>query len=119
MVKRVHQRVIGTAADGRPYAANDPHLLTWVHHTLVDCFLRSYRRYGAEPITAADADRYVAEMAVLADEFGAEPAARSVAELRAWFRAEQPRCTPPARPATRSGSSCSRRSRSSAGPPTA
>jgi uncharacterized protein (DUF2236 family) len=90
MVKRVHQRVVGTAGDGRPYAANDPHLLTWVHHTLVDSFLRSHRRYGAEPVTAAEADRYVAEMAVLADEFGAEPAARSVAELRAWFRAEKP-----------------------------
>lgn len=89
-VKRVHERVIGVAPDGRPYAANDPHLLTWVHHTLVDSFLRSYRRYGAESLTDADADRYVAEMAVLADEFGAEPAARSVAELRAWFLAERP-----------------------------
>ena len=90
MVKRVHVRVQGTARDGRPYSANDPHLLTWVHHTLVDSFLRSYRRYGADPIGTVDADRYVAEMAVLADEFGAEPAARSVAELRAWFRAEKP-----------------------------
>ncbi|MGZ4728865.1 MAG: oxygenase MpaB family protein [Acidimicrobiales bacterium] len=90
MVKRVHGRVRGTAPDGRRYAANDPHLLTWVHHTLVDSFLRAYRRYGAAPIGTVDADRYVAEMAVLADEFGAEPAARSVAELRAWFRAEKP-----------------------------
>jgi len=90
MVKRVHQRVVGTAPDGRPYAANDPHLLTWVHHTLVDSFLRSYRRYGSARLGPGDADRYVAEMAVLADEFGAEPAARSVAELRAWFHAEKP-----------------------------
>jgi uncharacterized protein (DUF2236 family) len=89
-VKRVHERVVGVAPDGRPYAANDPHLLTWVHHTLVDSFLRAHRRYGAEPLSVADADRYVAEMAVLADEFGAEPAARSVAELRAWFLAERP-----------------------------
>ena len=90
MVKRVHGRVKGTAPDGRRYAANDPHLLTWVHHTLVDSFLRAHRRYGAGPIGSVDSDRYVAEMAVLADEFGAEPAARSVAELRAWFRAEKP-----------------------------
>jgi uncharacterized protein (DUF2236 family) len=89
-VKRVHERVVGVAPDGRPYAANDPHLLTWVHHTLVDSFLRSYRRYGAAPLSDGDADRYVAEMAVLADEFGAEPAARSVADLRAWFGAERP-----------------------------
>ena len=86
----MHVRVQGTAPDGRRYSANDPHLLTFVHHTLVDSFLRSYRRYGAGPIGTVDADRYVAEMAVLADEFGAEPAARSVAELRAWFRAEKP-----------------------------
>jgi uncharacterized protein (DUF2236 family) len=102
-VKRVHEHVTGTAPDGRPYAANDPHLLTWVHHTLVDSLLRAYRRYGAHPLGPADADRYVAEQAVLADLFGAEPAARSVAELRAWFAAERPelRGTPAARRAAR------------------
>lgn len=90
MVKRVHERVVGVAPDGRPYAANDPHLLTWVHHTLVDSFLRTYQRYGSSPLTRADADRYVDEQAVLADLFGAEPAARSVAELHDWFRAVRP-----------------------------
>ena len=83
MVKRVHERVTGVAPDGRPYHANDPHLLTWVHSTLVDSFLRAYRRYGAHRLSDADADRYVDEQAVLAELFGAEPAARSVAELRA------------------------------------
>jgi uncharacterized protein (DUF2236 family) len=103
MVKQVHTRVVGTAPDGRPYAANDPHLLTFVHHTLVDSFLRAYQRYGAEPLGPGDADRYVAEMAVLTDEFGAEPAARSTAELRDWFRRERPelRATRQARDATR------------------
>ena len=103
MVKRVHERVVGVAADGRPYAANDPHLLLWVHHTLVDSFLRAYRRYGSTPLTDADADRYVDEMAVLAHEFGADPAARSVAELRSWFGAERPelRAERPARDAVR------------------
>lgn len=90
MVRRVHQRVVGVAPDGRPYAANDPHLLTWVHHAEVDSFLRAYRRYGAEPLSDADADRYVAEMAVLCELFDAEPAARSVAELRAYFHAVAP-----------------------------
>jgi uncharacterized protein (DUF2236 family) len=89
-VGRVHDRVEGVAPDGRPYRANDPHLLTWVHHTLVDSFLRAYRRYGAGSITRAEADRYVDEMAVLADEWGAEPAARSVTELRAYFHAVAP-----------------------------
>ena len=89
-VRRVHERVVGTAPDGRPYAANDPHLLTWVHHTLVDSFLRSYHRYGAGSLTPAEADRYVDEQAVIVDLFGGEPAARSVAELRDWFHAERP-----------------------------
>jgi uncharacterized protein (DUF2236 family) len=90
MVKRVHERVTGVAPDGRPYAANDPHLLTWVHSTLVDSFLRAYQRYGSQRLSAADADRYVAEQSVLAELFGAEPAARSVAELRAYFTAMRP-----------------------------
>nr|WP_283251027.1 oxygenase MpaB family protein [Rhabdothermincola salaria] len=90
MVKRVHARVRGTAPDGRPYAANDPHLLTWVHHAEVDSFLAAYRRYGAEPLSDADADRYVDEMAVLCELFDAEPAARSVAELEAYFHAVGP-----------------------------
>jgi uncharacterized protein (DUF2236 family) len=102
-VRRIHDRVTGTAPDGRPYAANDPHLLTWVHHTLVDSFLRANRRYGARPVDDADADRYVAEMAVLCEEWGAEPGARSVAELRAYFRAVAPElaATPAARDAAR------------------
>ena len=90
MVKRVHERVTGVAPDGRPYAANDPHLLTWVHSTLVDSFLRAYQRYGSRRLTSAEADRYVDEQAVLADLFGAEPAARSVAELRAYFATIRP-----------------------------
>jgi uncharacterized protein (DUF2236 family) len=78
-------RVVGTAPDGRAYAANDPHLLTWVHHAEVDSFLSAYQRYGTEPLAPAEADQYVDEMAVLCELFDAEPAARSVAELRAYF----------------------------------
>lgn len=90
MVKRVHERVTGVAPDGRAYHANDPHLLTWVHSTLVDSFLRAYQRYGSQRLSEVDADRYVAEQAVLAELFGAEPAARSVAELRAYFAVMRP-----------------------------
>jgi uncharacterized protein (DUF2236 family) len=99
MVKRVHERITGVAPDGRPYHANDPHLLLWVHATLVDSFLRSYQRYGSRPLSAADADTYVAEQAVLAELFGAEPPPRSVAELRAYFATMRPelRATPDAR----------------------
>jgi len=89
-VRRVHEKVVGTAPDGRPYDASDPHLIAWVHHAEVDSFLRAYQRYGSEELTAEEADRYVAEMAVLCELLGGEPAARSVAELRAYFTTVQP-----------------------------
>jgi uncharacterized protein (DUF2236 family) len=102
-VRGVHRAVVGTAPDGRRYAANDPHLVTWVHHTLVDSFLRAYRRYGSGRLDRAEADRYVAEMAVLADLWGAEPPARSRAELKAYFADIRPElgATPAARDAAR------------------
>ncbi len=92
MVKRVHEGVVGTAPDGRPYAANDPHLLGWVHHTLVDSFLRAHQRYARTALTLDDSDRYVSEQSRLADLFGADdPApARSVAELQTWLREIRP-----------------------------
>jgi len=89
IVKRVHQRVTGVAPDGRPYSANDPHLLTWVQHALIDSFLRSYQRYGAAPLTPDEADRYVAEQAVIAERFGCDTVVTSLAELRDWLRAER------------------------------
>ncbi len=87
MVKRVHVKVQGTAPDGRHYAANDPHLLSWVHHALTESFLVAYQRYGSQPLSAQMADRYVAEQAMLADMLGANTPgpARSVAELQAWM----------------------------------
>jgi uncharacterized protein (DUF2236 family) len=90
VVRRVHRTVVGTAPDGRPYSASDPHLVAWVHHAEVDSFLRTYRRYGTSPLTDDDADRYVAEMAVLCERLGGEPPARSVPELRAYFATVRP-----------------------------
>ncbi len=81
IVKKVHERVVGQAPDGRSYEANDPHLMAWVHHTLVESFLVSYQRYGAAKLSGDDADRYVAEQARLGDLMGVESPARSVAEL--------------------------------------
>jgi uncharacterized protein (DUF2236 family) len=102
-VHRVHERVVGTAPDGRPYRANDPHLLLWVHITEVDSFLRAVDRYGDIHLTGRDRDRYVAEMAVVADRLGSESAPRTVVELDtclAEFRREC-RATDEAREAVR------------------
>lgn len=80
-VRRVHNRVVGTAPDGRPYEANDPQLLLWVHATEVDSFLDAYRRYGTAQLTRYEADAYVAEMSVVAKRLGAQDVPTSVAEL--------------------------------------
>ncbi len=102
-VRQVHTRVRGRAADGRAYSANDPHLLRWVHICEVDSFLASYRRYGAAELTDAEADQYVADMAVVAEALGVNHAPRSVADLRAEFKDFREEChgTPEARQAAR------------------
>ena len=74
-----HEHVTGIADDGQPYAANDPHLLQWVHIVEVDSFLAANRRHGASALTDAEADRYVAQMAVIAGELGVLDPPRSVA----------------------------------------
>ncbi len=92
-VRKVHERVQGVAADGRPYRANDPHLLAWVHDTEVDSFLRAYQRYGDGDLTPADQDRYVAEMAEVAERMGVTQPPRSRRELRAALLAFRPELT--------------------------
>lgn len=81
LVRRVHERVTGTAPDGRPYEANDPHLLRWVAVTEIDSFLGAYRAYGAGKLTDAEADTYVSEVSRIAELMGSEPMPRTVAEL--------------------------------------
>jgi uncharacterized protein (DUF2236 family) len=91
VVRRVHDRVTGIAPDGRPYAANDPHLLLWVHVTEVDSFLTAFERYGYGNLTDAEKDRYVAEMGEVARRLGsAEPPTTraELAEVLEAFRAE-------------------------------
>lgn len=102
-VRAIHDRVVGTAPDGRPYEANDPHLLLWVHATEVDSFLRAHLRYGEGRLTDAECDRYVAEMAVIAERLGSQGAPRSVAELDACLASFRDECRfgPQAREAVR------------------
>jgi uncharacterized protein (DUF2236 family) len=89
-VRKVHDRVEGTAPDGRPYRANDPRLLLWVHAVEVDSFLDSYKRYSLEPLEDWEADAYVAEMSVVAKRLGAEDLPLSVAELETTLQGFRP-----------------------------
>src|SRR3954447_16133054 len=81
-VHAVHERVVGVAPDGRPYAANDPHLLRWVHVAEIDSFLAAHQRYGDRPLDQAGRNEYVAQAAVVADALGAADPPRTEAELR-------------------------------------
>ncbi len=65
-VRGVHRRIRGTASDGRPYRAGDPHLLAWVSIALTSSFLATDRAYAQRPATAAAADRFVAEQSRIA-----------------------------------------------------
>lgn len=85
-VRTVHEHVIGAAPDGRTYAANDPHLLRWVHLAEVDSFLAAYGRYGAAPLTGADADEYVRQMAVIARALGVPAPPESVRAVEDQLR---------------------------------
>jgi len=80
-VRAIHERVTGTAPDGRPYAASDPHLLTWVHLAEVDSFLAAHGRFGSSRLDQAGRDGYVADMARIGAELGVPDPPFTQAEL--------------------------------------
>jgi uncharacterized protein (DUF2236 family) len=82
-VRSIHARVRGKDAFGRPYRADDPHLLMWVHVAEVASFLRAYQAYAADPLSPTDADRYVAQAGVPAAHLGVLDPPDSVAALEA------------------------------------
>ena len=100
-VKAIHDRVKGyDDVTGTSYNANDPELLLWVHCAEVDAFIAAYRAYGPR-MPEADADRYVAEMARLAELFDI-PAAkipRSFGELNDYMESQEILATEAARDA--------------------
>jgi uncharacterized protein (DUF2236 family) len=89
-VKHIHAQVKGTAEDGRPYAADDPDLLTWVHVTEAYSFLQGYRRYSHLSMPAGAADHYYDEARRVAEALGARGVPASEAEITAYFRRVRP-----------------------------
>jgi uncharacterized protein (DUF2236 family) len=80
-VRSIHQHVTGTAPDGRPYAAADPRLLTWVHIAEADSFLAAYTQFGARELSQQERDGYVADIAVIGAKLGVPDPPRSEAQL--------------------------------------
>lgn len=89
-VRQIHHHVIGTAPDGRPYSADDSHLLTWVHCAECWGFLAAYQAYCKVRIPLESQDRYLQEMAQIAEALGARDVPKSRAELEAFFVAVRP-----------------------------
>jgi len=91
-VRRIHTHVRGTdPVTGQPYAADNPALLLWVHAALVDAGLATAALLG-NPLSAQDADRYVAEMTAAAVLVGipAGMAPDSTAALDAYITSVRP-----------------------------
>jgi uncharacterized protein (DUF2236 family) len=84
-VKRVHRRVKGIAPDGRPYTADDPELVTFIHVAEVSSFLASARRYGTHPLTPELCDRYYREVEPVAFDLGATWVPRSADEVESYL----------------------------------
>ncbi len=65
VVRAVHARVRGIDDfTGRPYAADDPELLIWVHNATVESHLSAFRLFGPG-LDAVEADQYVREMRIV------------------------------------------------------
>ena len=79
-VVRMHGRVQGVTPDGRPYRADDPRLLDWVHATATFGFTEAYHRY-VRPLSAFEKDAAFLEGQPAALLYGAFGAPRSWA---AW-----------------------------------
>lgn len=84
-VRRVHGRVRGHTSEGVAYSANDPELLTYVHVAEVWSLLRAYQRYSARPLLRSEKDRYLFEVATIAERLGARRVPKSVTEVRAYL----------------------------------
>ncbi|MEI8065867.1 MAG: oxygenase MpaB family protein [Actinomycetes bacterium] len=70
---------------------DDPHLLLWVHMSMVDSFLDCAVRSGLE-LSQSEQDQYLAEMVIFAELVGidANEVPASVPQMKNYFQAIQP-----------------------------
>ena len=84
-VRRVHRMVSGVSSRGIPYDADDPGFSAWVHNALTDSFLVANQTFGADVLTAAEADRFVLEQTRVGALLDADPMPISAEELSLWI----------------------------------
>ena len=71
-VNSIHAGAVGVDQQGRPYVANEPHLIRWVHLVEVTSFLSAFQHLSRQPLSAAECDQYIAEMTQIGHLLGAE-----------------------------------------------
>ncbi|HEU0196572.1 MAG TPA: oxygenase MpaB family protein [Nevskiaceae bacterium] len=86
----IHHTVRGVARDGRPYSADDPALLTWVHCAEMWSFMHGYMSYRGVTLPLALQDRYYDETRRVAEALGACDVPRTAGEIDAYFQQLQP-----------------------------
>jgi len=89
-VRTIHLQVTGIAPDGRPYAASDPDLLTWVHVAEVSSFLAAHLRYRNPHLSRAEQDAYYNEIALIAERLGARDVPRSCQQVEDYLQRMRP-----------------------------
>lgn len=91
-VRKIHRMVSATDPEtGERYGVDEPALLLWVHCAEIDSYLHTARRSGF-PLTASQADRYLAEHRTSARLVGLDPAEvpASRGELADYFASVRP-----------------------------
>jgi uncharacterized protein (DUF2236 family) len=85
LVRLAHRPVRGTSERGRPYSAGHPEMAAWVHNVLTDSFLVAFQTFGPRRLSAAEADRFVAEQTKIGALLGADPLPETAAALSHWI----------------------------------
>lgn len=70
-VNAIHAKIEGLDQQGKPYKANEPDLLRWVHLIETVSFLNAYQHLTLRPLSASDCNRYVVEMNKVGEMLGA------------------------------------------------
>ncbi len=84
-VRDAHRPVHGRSERNLAYSAGTPELAAWVHNVLTDSFLAAYQSFGPSPLTAAEADQFVAEQTRIGALLNASPLPSTADELSRWI----------------------------------
>ena len=85
-VNWIHSKIHGFDLQGRPYIANEPDLIQWVHTVEVASFLQAYQHLSLSPLSLPQCDQYFSEMTQVGHLLGANNLPITWSETQAlWF----------------------------------